>query len=334
MNKKFMIGGCAAVAIAGNVFAGDEDYSYFNPYASLKGGYAFLGKRNDIKYKGGFRGGIELGVSYDEWRIGLELGYKSNKIKEAKGDFAPGYRALGKASLTDAHCINRNTVHDGAGGLASYNYILGNDLSLFVLEAGGGAAVVGMPVFGITGDQLAQACGRVNAGGVQQYDKVMALRKVSYFEFQKLSALTGMLNVCYDYAVSDGFSVYGGLGLGVARVSYTVKTGSSDPNKAVILAGDAGNHNFPVDTITGAVIQNGYSTLLPADKLIKTELSKTVFAWQLMAGVGYEFSENWKLTLGYKLFNTAKVKQTFAGKEYKIKTPFNHTLEAGLTYTF
>ena len=334
MNKKFMIGGCAAVAIAGNVFAGDEDYSYFNPYASLKGGYAFLGKRNDIKYKGGFAGAVELGVSYDEWRLGLELGYKSNKIKKAEGDFAGGYKALGKASLTDAHCIRRNNVHNEAGGLASYNYILDNDLSLFVLEAGGGAAVAGMPVFGITGDQLAQACGRVNAAGVQQYDKVMALRKVSYFEFQKLSALTGMLNVCYDYAVSDGFSVYGGLGLGVARVSYIVKTGNSDPDKAVILNGDAGNHNFPVDTITDAVMQKGYETLLPADKLIKNELSKTAFAWQLMAGVGYEFSENWKLTLGYKLFNTAKVKQTFAGKEYKIKTPFNHTLEAGLTYTF
>jgi opacity protein-like surface antigen len=53
-----------------------------------------------------------------------------------------------------------------------------------------------------------------------------------------------------------------------------------------------------------------------------------------MAGVGYEFNENWKLTLGYKLFNTAKVKQTFAGKEYKIKTPFNHTAEVGLTYSF
>ena len=50
-----------------------------------------------------------------------------------------------------------------------------------------------------------------------------------------------------------------------------------------------------------------------------------------MAGVGYEFNENWKLTLGYKLFNTAKVK-LFGDKG--IKTPFNHTAEVGLTYTF
>ena len=331
MNKKFMIGGCAAVAIAGNVFAGDEDYSYFNPYASLKGGYAFLGKRNDIKYKGGFAGAVELGVSYDAWRLGLELGYKSNKIKKAEGDFAGGYKALGKASLTDAHCVNRNNVHNAAGGLASYNYILGNDLSLFVLELNGGAGHAGLPVFGIDHNMIAAATG--NAADTQ-YDKVMALRKISYFELQKLTALTGMVNVFYDYAMTDAWSIYGGVGLGVARVSCTVKTGSSDPNKAVILAGDAGDRLFPVNTITDAVMQKGYETLLPADKLIKTEHSKTVFAWQLMAGVGYEFNENWKLTLGYKLFNTAKVKQTFAGKEYKIKTPFNHTLEAGLTYTF
>ena len=325
-----MIGGCAVAVVAGNVFAAaEEDYSYFTPYASLKAGYAFLGKRNDIKYKGGFAGAVELGVSYEAWRLGLELGYKSNKIKENGG-----YLSLGKASLTDANCINRNNVHDAPGGQTSYNYILDNNLSLFVLEANGGAALAGMPVFGITDNQLAVACGRANAAGVGQYDKIMALRKVSYFELQKLTALTGMINVFYDYAMTDAWSIYGGIGLGVARVNFTAKAGSSDPDKAVILAGDQGNHNFPVNLITAEVMQKGYETLLPADKLIKTEHSKTVFAWQLMAGVGYEFNENWKLTLGYKLFNTAKVKQNFAGKEYKIKMPFNHTAELGLTYTF
>ena len=330
-----MIGGCAAVAVAGNVFAGDEDYSYFNPYASLKGGYAYLGKRNDIKYKGGFAGAVELGVSYDAWRLGLELGYKSNKIKKAEGELAGGYRALGKADLSDAHCINRNNIHAPVNAFAAYNSVINNDLSLFVLEeADGGGNPTGLPVFGIDGAAYAAACGRAAVGAVVQYDKVMALRKVSYFELQKLTALTGMVNVFYDYAMTHAWSIYGGVGLGAARVSYTVKQGSSDPDKAVILKGDVGNRAFPVDTITDAVIQKGYSALLPADELTKTEHSKTVFAWQLMAGVGYEFNENWKLTLGYKLFNTAKVKQTFAGKEYKIKTPFNHTTEVGLTYTF
>jgi opacity protein-like surface antigen len=331
MNKKIMIGGCAPVAIAGNVFAADESISYFAPYAGLKGGYAFLGKRNDIKYKGGFAGAVELGVSYDAWRLGLELGYKSNKIKEAEG----GYKALGKASFTDANCIARNNIHTAAAGLASCNHIANNNLSLFVLEdTAGGGNPLGFPVFGITDAAFAAACGRANAGAVAQYDKIMALRKVSYFELQKLTALTGMVNVFYDYAMTDAWSLYAGVGLGVARVNYTVKSGNSDPDKAVILRGDAGNHAFPVNTITDTVMQKGYSTLLPADKIIKTEASKTVFAWQLMAGVGYEFNENWKLTLGYKLFNTAKVKQNIAGKEYEIKTPFNHTAEVGLTYTF
>lgn len=327
MNKKFMIGGCAAVAIAGNVFAAaDEDYSYFAPYASLKGGYAFLGKRNDIKYKGGFAGAVEFGVSYDAWRLGLELGYKSNKIKENGG-----YLSLGKASLADANCVNRNDINDAPGGVTSTNYILGHDLSLFVLERNGGGGNAGLPVFGIDDAQMVAKVGVVAA----QYDQIMALRKIGYFELQKLTALTGMVNVFYDYAMTDAWSLYAGVGLGVARVSYTVKTGNSDPDKAVILAGIAANNAaFPVNLITDAVMQRGYEALLPADKIIKTEASKTVFAWQLMAGVGYEFNENWKLTLGYKLFNTAKVKQNIAGKEYKIKMPFNHTAEVGLTYTF
>ena len=335
MNRKFMIGGCAAVAIAGNVFAADEDISYFNPYASLKGGYAYLSKRNDIKYKGGFTGAVELGVSYDAWRLGLELGYKSNKIKEVKGDFAPGYRALGKADVRDTHCVNRTNVHAPANSFAAYNYVIDNGLSLFVLEEGdGGGNPTGLPVFGIDGAAFAAACGRANVAAVVQYDKVMALRKVSYFEMQKLTAMTGMINVYYDYAMTDAWSLYAGVGLGVARVSCTVKTGNSDPDKAVILAGDRGNHAFPVNTITDAVMQKGCETLLPADKIIKSEHSKTVFAWQLTAGIGYELNENWKLTFGYRLFNTAKVKQTIAGKEYKIKMPFNHTAEVGLTYTF
>ena len=327
MNKKFMIGGCAAIAVAGNVFAAaEEDYSYFTPYASLKAGCAFLGKRNDIKYKCGFAGGVELGMSYDAWKFGLELGIKSNKIKENGG-----YSTLGKAS--GAECLHRNDVHTAATGLAGYNYVINNDLSVFSIAKVAGNGNAGLPMFGIDNATFEAATGHANT----QNDKVLALRKVAYFEMQKLSALTGMLNVCYDYAVSDGFSVYGGLGLGVARVNYTAKEGTSDPDKATIIhahTAAAANADFVAGDIKSEEIQKGCLTLLPADKLIKTEHSKTVFAWQLMAGVGYEFNENWKLTLGYKLFNTAKVKQTFAGKEYKIKTPFNHTAELGLTYTF
>ena len=321
MNKKFMIGGCAAIAVAGNVFAAmEEDYSYFSPYASLKAGCAFLGKRNDIKYKCGFAGAVELGVSYDAWRLGLELGYKSNKIKEPKGEYA----LSGKTNLTS------QDVGVAADQGPAYNHIVTNDLSVFMLHtSAGGGLTGGLPIFGI------DAAAFNGGAAAQQHRTILGLRKVGYFEMQKLTALTGMFNVCYDYAMTDAWSLYAGVGLGVARVNYTVKEGTSDPNKAVVIGRKAlAAHTFTLKEVAAALAKVDYSTLVPADKIIKTEASKTVFAWQLMAGVGYEFNENWKLTLGYKLFNTAKVKQTFAGKECKIKTPFNHTAELGLTYTF
>jgi opacity protein-like surface antigen len=286
MNKKFMIGGCAAVAIAGNVFA-DEDISYFNPYASLKGGYAYLSKRNDIKYKGGFAGAVELGVSYDAWRLGLELGYKSNKIKDFKKSDALG---------TSAH------APVAAAGKPLEGYAVAKGFSVNGMET---------VVWGH------------NGGGAENWQFLA-------FKLSKINTLSGMLNVCYDYAMTEAWSIYAGIGLGAAKVSYTFEasTGNTGENSNNNVNFDAGaNDGLAVATVAALKDRVGKN-------LVKTEYSKTVFAWQLMAGVGYEFNENWKLTLGYKLFNTAKVKQTFAGKEYKIKTPFNHTAEVGLTYTF
>jgi opacity protein-like surface antigen len=275
-----------------------------------------LSKRNDIKYKGGFAGAVELGVSYDAWRLGLELGYKSNKIKEPKGE----YTLSGKTNLTS------QDVQVAGGGLPAYNHIITNDLSVFALHtAAGGGATLGLPIFGI--DTAAFDGGLAPA----QDRTILGLRKVSYLEMQKLTALTGMINVFYDYAMTDAWSVYAGIGLGVARVNYTVKTGTSDPDKAVVIArATKAGHDFTQAEARAALAGVDFSTILPADKIVKTEHSKTVFAWQLMAGVGYEFNENWKLTLGYKLFNTAKVKLD----DTKIKTPFNHTAEVGLTYSF
>lgn len=263
MNKKFMIGGCAAVAIAGNVFAAEEDISYFNPYASLKGGYAFLGKRNDIKYKGGFAGAVELGVSYDAWRLGLELGYKQNKVKEIN---------------------NGRDITKGTPSLQDYGKDVLAHWGMFATKNGNG-----------------------------KYD-------VFFAKVDRINALTGMVNVYYDYAMTEAWSLYAGVGLGVAKVSYRINERTS--TKEVDDLQDA-----TVNGIFNATDDN-FKKLVGSSK---TELSKMVFAWQLMAGVGYEFNENWKLTFGYKLFNTAKVK-VFG--DAKIKTPFNHTLEAGLIYTF
>jgi opacity protein-like surface antigen len=280
MNKKFMIGGCAAAVVAGNMFAADESISYFAPYASLKAGYAYLGKRNDIKYKGGFAGAVELGVSYDAWRLGLELGYKSNKIKEYNG-----FGAFGDGWFF-------------ASGIKAD------------AELAAGVTINSPKTPGVA---------KLNAGNWYWKDAL---------HISKVNALTGMVNVCYDYAMTEAWSIYAGLGLGVAKVSYVfdkVSSGQHNTGNAAVIAAD---HQLP-DAIR-TIIKNG---LNDNNNVVgsKTEFSKTVFAWQLMAGVGYEFNENWKLTLGYKLFNTAKVK-LFGDK--KIKTPFNHTAELGLTYTF
>ena len=320
-----MIGGCAAIAVAGNVFAAaEEDYSYFTPFASLKSGCAFLGKRNDIKYKCGFAGGVELGMSYDAWKFGVELGFKSNKIKDFKpqGNFeGTNYILNGSVNWTKGE----QDVQNLAAGQVVAGDILANNPSVIPLNLGGNTAN-GLPAIGIAAADWNTLKGGVPANG----DHGLAMRNASYLKFEKMSTLSGMFNVCYDYAMTDAWSLYAGLGLGVARVNYTVTEGTNSGAK-LIAASVAGPYNAEA-AAKPLVLKN-----LPAflnGKLHKTEYSKTVFAWQLMAGVGYEFNENWKLTLGYKLFNTAKVKQTFAGKEYKIKTPFNHTAELGLTYTF
>ena len=322
MNKKFMIGGCAAVAVAGNVFAaGDEDYSYFNPYASLKGGYAYLSKRNDIKYKGGFAGAVELGVSYDAWRLGLELGYKSNKIKDFKlpGGFeGTNYVLNGGWDVTAAGTyLEQRDANDAATGNAAVVAI--GEKSVFSLDGNGNPTV---DVFGI-------GAGVAGNGRVR-----MGLKNVTEVKFEKMSAMTGMVNVFYDYAMTDRWILFGGIGVGAARVNLTVSkrdSGVTTGAKAIGADIARAGGGFAVVDAKKAVLE-----ALPKffdnnnAKWSKTELSKTVFAWQLMAGVGCEFSENWKLTLGYKLFNTAKVKLG----DMKIKTPFNHTAEVGLTYTF
>ena len=314
-----MIGGCAVAAVAGNMVMAAEDISYFNPFASLKGGYAFLGKRNDIKYKGGFAGAVELGVSYDAWRLGLELGYKSNKIKDFKlpggeqgthfilnggYDFAPGGAAMTQTDVANAPAYAAELTRIGNASVFEFwNH-----------NADGANGAV--DVFGMS---------------VADAHDGLGLKNVSYLKLEKMSAVTGMVNVFYDYAMTDAWSIYAGLGLGVARVNVTALTAKSERAKKI--ADKA--HNVPYTAAAAkAAVLAALPTFFDAKDIKKTEYSKTVFAWQLMAGVGYEFNENWKLTLGYKLFNTAKVKQTFAGKEYKIKTPFNHTAEVGLTYTF
>ena len=160
MNKKVLLGGFSLVA--GSLFAAENAVSSFNPDVAVKGGYSILTKKDSIKYKNGFNGAVEFGVSYDAWRLGLEASYRQNKIK------------------------NSSTA---AVAVATYN---------------------------------------------------------------KVNALAGMINVYYDYALTEECSLYVGAGLGMAKFNF-VRLNKVEEGNAVfawqVLAGVAYdiNENWTVE---------------------------------------------------------------------------------------
>ncbi len=118
----------------------------------------------------------------------------------------------------------------------------------------------------------------------------------------KFKTLSTMFNVYYDYSLTEECFVYVGVGLGAASVKYAL-----DGNQAPFQL----QANF------------------------KDEAGRIVFAWQAMAGIGYDINNNWTVTAGYRCFNTMKVKVSeYNGTETKKKSPFVHTLELGLRYSF
>lgn len=111
-----------------------------------------------------------------------------------------------------------------------------------------------------------------------------------------------MANGYYDIPLEDCFSVYVGVGVGVAF------------------------HRFEVDAFT--------NTLLGAVPKIKDR--NTLFAWQVMSGVNYEVNDMLTLFLGYKFFATTKPDSftLTAGGSTATTTwkhfPYVHGAEAGL----
>ena len=200
MNKKVLFG---MLGLAAGSLMADNAVATFNPYVELKGGYSILSKKDNLKYKNGFVGAVEFGVSYESWRLGLEVAYRQNKVKEGTSEFAKKF--------------------------------------------------------------------------VEQYTKI--------------NALSAMINVYYDYALTDECTLYVGAGLGAAKVSFE-------------------------------------------HKKTKVGQGKTVFAWQVMAGVAYDINENWTIQAGYRLFNTSKNKVSLDDKSGKVKMPFASSIELGLRYNF
>ena len=118
MNKKVLFG---VFGLAAGSMMADNAVSTFNPYVAVKGGYSILSKKDNIKYKNGFNGAVEFGVSYDAWRLGLEVSYKQNKIKDSTNTAytAPNYKDGKYLSL--AAMIN-----------AYYDYALTDECSLYL----------------------------------------------------------------------------------------------------------------------------------------------------------------------------------------------------------
>lgn len=209
-NKLFKIALSGLALASGSLFAADAS---INHYVAVKGAFMKPGSRNGAKYKNGGMGDVEFGISYDAWRLGLELSYRQAKVKEWDNKSIQGV---------------------------------------------------------------------------------------------KFKALAGMINVYYDYALTEECSLYLGAGLGVAQCGYNSK-------------------DLTLNQLFNVHNNN------------KLDLTKTVFAWQVMAGLGYEINENWTVEAGYKLFNTSKIKAgntNMQNGKNSQKTPFCHAIELGLRYNF
>ena len=187
---------------AGSLMA-DSAVATFNPYVAIKGGYSILSKKDNLKYKNGFVGAAEFGVSYDAWRLGLEVAYRQNKIKEGTNDIARDFVAV--------------------------------------------------------------------------YDKI--------------NALSAMVNVYYDYALTDECSLYLGLGLGVAKVNFVNKNTKVEMGKSVlawqVLAGVTYDINENWTVGVGCSLFN--TAKVKVAFAGQTQKVKMPFATNLELGLRYNF---------------------------------------------
>ena len=114
--------------MAGSLFAAEPAVVSFNPYVAVKGGLTICPKADKIKYKKGFVGAVEMGVSYDAWRLGLEVSYRQNKVESSENERYQ-YNATAKLNVL-AGMVN-----------AYYDYALTDECSLY-LGVGLGVAKV------------------------------------------------------------------------------------------------------------------------------------------------------------------------------------------------
>lgn len=118
---------------------------------------------------------------------------------------------------------------------------------------------------------------------------------------------TLLFNVYYDFNTNTAFTPYIGGGLGIARMKGTM--------------------NWAED------IEDGCS--------VNSIKSRTNFAWQIGAGVAYNFNQNVAIDLGYRYMDYGKLSKTSSEDYYwyditlenKVETKA-HEIMFGLRYTF
>ena len=141
------------------------------------------------------------------------------------------------------------------------------------------------------GFELARINGKTKNFDGQLNEIGLVLRGSGHME---TSLTCGLINIYYDYALIDSIKLYIGAGLGFADVRQKLK----------------GNFNGNVGGIpvNGNIDLRGYVTK---------------FAYQLMAGISYDFTENWIIKVGYRFFDIPS-----NGIEHA------HAIEAGIRYNF
>ncbi|MYZ48054.1 outer membrane protein [Propylenella binzhouense] len=125
-------------------------------------------------------------------------------------------------------------------------------------------------------------------------------------EYADISAFTTMVNAYIDLGYYAGFSPYVGAGIGASYVTA----------------------------------DNGYGTVQKDGSITRYDYSgsssKWNFAWALMAGVGYEFSPNLALDVGYRYLNLGSAESpVLQGLTSRIKYEdlSAHEIRVGLRYT-
>ena len=119
------------------------------------------------------------------------------------------------------------------------------------------------------------------------------------------TTLSFMVNAYYDYKLKNNFSIYLGAGCGVTHAKYCFTEGNAGVG---ITIGD------------------------------KFSMTKNVLAAQIMTGITYDINNNWALSLGYRCMKTESInfKHEDIDDDFlpTLKTPFLHSVELGLRYSF